>query len=189
MREKSPGPTPQSRPCRFTALQRPSSRPRFLIDLLCDLRVFLLEQEMLLSGKGTPSPCSPQTLQVPPTSEAGRVRRVMQTHFVCNETHRNTLHFYEERCSLPFFLKHEAPRNKKTSKTVRSPFAGDSGTEEKKEKQHAQQSVVAVLRSRCGEGCRGGWALQQPAGVAPREGGSPDLRPGQVRMRPSAQTF
>ena len=61
-REKSPGPAAQSRPCRFTLPQRPSSRPTSLIDLLCDLRVFFLEQEMLLSGKDTPSSRSPQKL-------------------------------------------------------------------------------------------------------------------------------
>lgn len=46
--------------------------------------------------------------------------------------------------------------------------------------------MVAVLRSWYGEGLGEGGHCSNLEGSPPREGGSPDLGPGQVRMGPSA---
>ena len=82
-------------------------------------------------------------------------------------------------------MRHQ--ETKKNKQNREEPFCWKQWyREKKKEMQHAQESMVAVLRSWYGEGLGEGGHCSNLEGLPPREGGSPDLGPGQVRMGPSA---
>lgn len=90
----------------------------------------------------------------------------------------------------PIFLKTRGTKKQKNKQNREEPFCWRQWYRGKKKKCNMRSHRWSLSCGRSmGKAVGEGGHLSNLQGSPPREGGSPDLGPGQISMGPSAQTF